>query len=345
MTVAEAPPVSDGLVAEAPPSPAGPAPEDGAGVRLPPSLPLPRVAPDAALQHPPDRVRLPRPPRAGRRVHVPRRNRRRPRRDHLPPRPRPLAVHRQARGRAVADRRLPAAADPRPELGADGGRPPPHAPAQAAAAAFPRRGRPALHGDDRRGRRPRDRQLADRPAVRARPAHAGDHPRRDHGRDLRRSRARRRRGRQSTGCAPRSAGWSTPPRAPSSQLAELLNLGSDEAVGPTRLFVSYLDRHLYAAIGARREAGHAGRTDILSLLLDAETEDGERLTDQELRDELLTLVLAGHETTANSLAWGVRAAAAPPGRVRAASATSPARTRTPTATSRPPSTRRCAPGR
>ena len=41
----------------------------------------------------------------------------------------------------------------------------------------------------------------------------------------------------------------------------------------------------------------------MSVLLDAETEDGERLTDQELRDELLTLVLAGHETTANSLAW------------------------------------------
>jgi cytochrome P450 len=56
-------------------------------------------------------------------------------------------------------------------------------------------------------------------------------------------------------------------------------------------------------IGARRAGDQQGRTDILSLLLDAETEEGERLTDQELRDELLTLVLAGHETTANSLAW------------------------------------------
>ena len=46
---------------------------------------------------------------------------------------------------------------------------------------------------------------------------------------------------------------------PGSQLAELVNLGSDEAVGPTRLFVSYLDRHLFAAIGARREAGARGR--------------------------------------------------------------------------------------
>ena len=41
----------------------------------------------------------------------------------------------------------------------------------------------------------------------------------------------------------------------------------------------------------------------MSLLMRARTEDGEALTDQELRDELLTLVLAGHETTANQLAW------------------------------------------
>jgi cytochrome P450 len=89
---------------------------------------------------------------------------------------------------------------------------------------------------------------------------------------------------------------------PEAQLFELLNLGSDEPVGPTKLFLSQLDRHMYAVIEARR-AGAEQRTDILSLLLQAETEDGERLTDQELRDELLTLVLAGHETTANSLAW------------------------------------------
>jgi cytochrome P450 len=59
---------------------------------------------------------------------------------------------------------------------------------------------------------------------------------------------------------------------------------------------------MYALISARRAAAER-RHDILSLLLDAETEDGQRLTDQELRDELLTLVLAGHETTANQLAW------------------------------------------
>ena len=39
------------------------------------------------------------------------------------------------------------------------------------------------------------------------------------------------------------------------------------------------------------------------MLLEARDEDGQPLTDQELRDELMSLVLAGHETTANSLAW------------------------------------------
>ena len=42
---------------------------------------------------------------------------------------------------------------------------------------------------------------------------------------------------------------------------------------------------------------------MLSLLLQARDDEGRGLTDQELRDELMSLVLAGHETTANSLAW------------------------------------------
>jgi cytochrome P450 len=93
---------------------------------------------------------------------------------------------------------------------------------------------------------------------------------------------------------------------PEAQIGELLNLGRNEPVGPTAAIMRYLDKHVYAVIADRRAASGAGaeqRHDILSLLLDAETEDGERLTDQELRDELLTLVLAGHETTANQLAW------------------------------------------
>jgi cytochrome P450 len=88
------------------------------------------------------------------------------------------------------------------------------------------------------------------------------------------------------------------------QLAELMNIGRTEPVGLTKAGLEFLDRPTYAVIRARREARDLDeRRDILSLLLQARTEEGEALTDKELRDELLTLVLAGHETTANSLAW------------------------------------------
>src|SRR4051794_6275340 len=88
------------------------------------------------------------------------------------------------------------------------------------------------------------------------------------------------------------------------QLAELMNIGRDEPIGITKVGLDFLDRPTYEVIAARRGvADLEDRRDILSLLLQARTEDGEALSDRELRDELLTLVLAGHETTANSLAW------------------------------------------
>jgi cytochrome P450 len=88
------------------------------------------------------------------------------------------------------------------------------------------------------------------------------------------------------------------------QVAELMNLGRDEPVGLTRAALAVLDRPTYAVIARRRAAADLDeRTDILSLLLRARSEEGEGLSDREVRDELLTLVLAGHETTANSLAW------------------------------------------
>ena len=71
-----------------------------------------------------------------------------------------------------------------------------------------------------------------------------------------------------------------------------------------RLVLGVVDRHLYAVIRERRASGAGGgRHDVLSLLLQARDDEGRAMTDEELRDELLTLVLAGHETTANSLAW------------------------------------------
>ena len=64
------------------------------------------------------------------------------------------------------------------------------------------------------------------------------------------------------------------------------------------------DELLFAEIARRREDPHlAERDDVFSALLLAEDEDGERLSDQEVRDELMTLLLAGHETTATGLAW------------------------------------------
>ena len=88
------------------------------------------------------------------------------------------------------------------------------------------------------------------------------------------------------------------------QLVELQNAGRAEAKGVLRSLLRIVDRQMYAVIRARRAAAPGDdRHDVLSLLLQARDEDGQALTDGELRDELMTLVLAGHETTANSLAW------------------------------------------
>jgi cytochrome P450 len=68
-----------------------------------------------------------------------------------------------------------------------------------------------------------------------------------------------------------------------------------------------LDAILYQIIKARRNRptgnGSAPADDLLSRLLHARDEDGTRMTDQQLRDEAMTLFLAGHETTALNLAW------------------------------------------
>jgi cytochrome P450 len=87
-------------------------------------------------------------------------------------------------------------------------------------------------------------------------------------------------------------------------LVELRNARHLEPKGVLAAVMAMVDRHMYAVIAERRAAGDADqRGDVLSLLLAARDEQGEPLTDHELRDELMSLVLAGHETTANSLAW------------------------------------------
>jgi len=66
-----------------------------------------------------------------------------------------------------------------------------------------------------------------------------------------------------------------------------------------------IDKLLYEEIQERRERPDSSRTDILSLLMAARDEAGKPMTDQELRDELITLLVAGHETTATALAWAL----------------------------------------
>jgi cytochrome P450 len=66
--------------------------------------------------------------------------------------------------------------------------------------------------------------------------------------------------------------------------------------------IRLIENVLYRIIAEKRASGRdAG--DLLSMLLAAQDEDGSRMTDQQLRDEAITLFLAGHETTANTLSW------------------------------------------
>jgi cytochrome P450 family 135 len=76
--------------------------------------------------------------------------------------------------------------------------------------------------------------------------------------------------------------------------------------GPLRRRIDRVDRLIYREIADRRHAGGLEeRDDILSMLVGARHEDGSPMRDEEMRDELLTLLVAGHETTATSLAWAV----------------------------------------
>ncbi len=69
-----------------------------------------------------------------------------------------------------------------------------------------------------------------------------------------------------------------------------------------RLGIRRIEKIVYRIIAQRRaEGGDTG--DLLSMLLAVQDEDGSRMTDMQLRDETITLFLAGHETTANALSW------------------------------------------
>ncbi|MGB3199565.1 MAG: cytochrome P450 [Nodosilinea sp.] len=66
-----------------------------------------------------------------------------------------------------------------------------------------------------------------------------------------------------------------------------------------------IDALIFAEIRDRRANPDGDRSDILSLLLAARDAEGQGLSDQELRDELMTLLVAGHETTATAIAWSL----------------------------------------
>jgi cytochrome P450 len=64
-----------------------------------------------------------------------------------------------------------------------------------------------------------------------------------------------------------------------------------------------IDQVIYAVIRERRLESNQNRQDILSLMMSACDQDGQPMSDVELRDELMTLLVAGHETTASALTW------------------------------------------
>jgi cytochrome P450 family 135 len=84
------------------------------------------------------------------------------------------------------------------------------------------------------------------------------------------------------------------------------NFGPARPWSPMARLRDRIHGSLDALIGERRaDPRVADRDDVLSMLVGARDEDGAPLTNAELRDELITLLLAGHETTATALAWAL----------------------------------------
>ena len=93
-----------------------------------------------------------------------------------------------------------------------------------------------------------------------------------------------------------------------------IDLGPLSPWGAYRRKRDRIDELIFAEIGERRaefessdenEAEAGARGDLMSMLLEATGEDGAPLTDRELRDQLVTMLVAGHETTATSLSWAL----------------------------------------
>ena len=172
-----------------------------------------------------------------------------------------------------------------------------------------------------------DRWPADRPGADAAPD-AGDDARDHPAGGLR----RRRGGAAQLGCATSCVAPSTCSPIRGGPLFLVL-LGPERLrrFPPFRRHMERVDRLLFEEIATRREVPDlAERDDILSLLLQARHEDGRPMSDRELRDELMTLLVAGHETTATGPLLGDRAARPPSRRSSSASRRAWPRARRPT---------------
>ena len=84
-----------------------------------------------------------------------------------------------------------------------------------------------------------------------------------------------------------------------------VNLGPLTSWQRIRQLGHEIDAALYEQIAQRKAAAQNGRPDIMAMLIEARDEDGQPMSAQELRDEMITMLLAGHETTATSLSWVV----------------------------------------
>lgn len=83
------------------------------------------------------------------------------------------------------------------------------------------------------------------------------------------------------------------------------DLGAWSPGGKFNRLLQSINQLIYAEIADRRQSFDPTRSDILTLLLSARDEAGEAMSDEELRDELMTLLVAGHETTATALTWAM----------------------------------------
>ncbi|QLE57370.1 cytochrome P450 [Nostoc sp. TCL26-01] len=81
------------------------------------------------------------------------------------------------------------------------------------------------------------------------------------------------------------------------------DLGAWSPWGKMVRLIHRIDQLIYTLIAERRTESEQNRQDILSLLISARYDDGQPMSDAELRDELMTMLVAGHETTASALTW------------------------------------------